>query len=262
MNNMVINGNLIQKLPSVPWENKDALFKYAKDLKEKYKTLVFDEEKLGVAKKELAEIRKLIELTDSKRKETKKLWLANFEGFESDVKELISILGESEKSIDKQVQEFITKVKEEKRKLIINLDEYKNLGEYQYFDDRWLNKTFVLKDVATELINEKARIDGLTKSVDAYAKMNDMKPEDYIDLIKTTDLNDIYFKIDADKKTKEKIIEEIAATKEPEPINVILKTTKDNGVISVVRRLTGTKKQLEDLKFMADDIGVTWERLE
>lgn len=127
-----------------------------------YKTLVYTDDQVADAKKDKANLNKLREAIETRRKEIKKECLKPYEDFEVKVKEIVAILDEPIGLIDKQVKEFESKKKEDKREQIEllwdEIDAPEWLGLSQIWDDKWLNATTSLKSIRESIENTITRI--------------------------------------------------------------------------------------------------------
>lgn len=123
----------------------------------KYTDMVVTEEGIRDAKDDRAKLNKLKKAIDEKRKEIKEKVLEPYNAFESKIKDLIALIDKPILQIDSQIKVFEDKVKEEKRKQIEqffndNIGDLVKLVPFsQCFNDRWLNVTFKMKDIETEI---------------------------------------------------------------------------------------------------------------
>lgn len=114
-----------------------------------YQGMVVTEDAIAEAKTKRAEINKVKDALEDKRKAVKKQWLEPYMKWEEQVKELVSMCDETAKGIDSQVKKFENDAKEEK---LNALKVYFNgqcsglgIGPYvefdQIFNPKWLNAT-------------------------------------------------------------------------------------------------------------------------
>lgn len=124
---------------------------------ELYKDAQFTEETSTEAKKEVATLRKIKKALNDRRIQVKKEYMEPYDDFETKVKELTSLIDEPILLIDKQVQAFEEKKKEEKKQKIS--DAYEELigdmGEYlpltRIYDSKWENSSKSLKSIREEI---------------------------------------------------------------------------------------------------------------
>lgn len=123
-----------------------------------YKSMVYDDDQIKEAKKDKAELNKLIKSLEEKRKEIKSQCLAPYEKFEKQMKELVSIVQEPIAAIDEQVKAYEEQLKKKKA---LDIEEYFNTKDFhgftldQIFDNRWLNATTSMKSIR-ETIDARA----------------------------------------------------------------------------------------------------------
>lgn len=140
--------------------NKDAIKAALAERVAPYKTLVVTPESKSNAKKDLADLRKIVKSIDEQRKMVKQTWMAPYILYEDDCKELTGEVNEAIDNINEQVKAIEAAEKEQKKN---DLAAYfaKNDGgvsDYICFDDifdpRWLNATFSMDD-AKRIIDAK-----------------------------------------------------------------------------------------------------------
>lgn len=127
-----------------------------------YEDYEVTEEGIPEAKKDVATLRKIRTAIDDRRKEIKKEFSKPLTDFETEVKEMLSIIDKPINLINGKLDEFETARKEEKRKHLEEL--YKeNIGEYAEFlpyhriyNPKWENKGTSDKDILSELSEHKA----------------------------------------------------------------------------------------------------------
>lgn len=130
-----------------------------------YKGRVYTEETITEAKKDRANLNKLADAIDSKRKEMKKLYLQPYEEFEKQAKELTAMVTTTSAEIDAQVKTFENFRREEKLKGIKVLYEgmigdLAGLVPYEKLHNpKWLNVTTSEAAIQEELAR---KIEGIT----------------------------------------------------------------------------------------------------
>ena len=149
-----------------------------------YDGAVVDEENYQTAKKEVATLRKIKEKLDTKRKEVKAEYLKPFNEFEAQVKELIGLFDTPIETLNSQIKAIDDKDKETKRGEIKKLyDRLVTLEDYMPFDEifneKWLNKTFPMSDIAEILRNTQEEIVADVKIIKANCSDNINKAKDY-----------------------------------------------------------------------------------
>ena len=119
-----------------------------------YKGVVYTEDKVKDAKKDIAELRKGKTVLDEKRKEIKAACLEPYKEIETQAKELDELFDAPIKEIDKQVKEFENERKEKVRKEILEFmdktfsklpEDIKNKLKAKTYDSSWENATATKK---------------------------------------------------------------------------------------------------------------------
>lgn len=164
-----------QPLPPVQW-NYSEVKKWLEDGLSAYKGRVYTEDTVTEAKKDRANLNKLADAIDTKRKEMKATYLEPYALFEAQAKELTAMVKEQVAEIDAQVKAFEAFKKEQKLATIkaelyeplignlVNLIPYERLHEA-----KWLNVTMSLSSVAEEISRKVERI---TKGLAAIDSLN------------------------------------------------------------------------------------------
>lgn len=145
-----------ESLPLVNWNFEELKAQISEGLKA-YEGLVYTADNIAEAKKDRANLNKLKDAIEDKRKEMKSLYLAPYNEFEKQVKELTGMIQKQTDVIDSQVKEYEESKKQEK------LDEIKNIYDEKIGDladlvpydklhnPKWLNKTSTLKSIAADI---------------------------------------------------------------------------------------------------------------
>lgn len=129
-----------------------------------YENVVFTEETKADAKKTVADLRKLKKSIDDERKEVKKQWMAPYEKFESEVKDLLSMVDRPINFINGQVEEFEKKRLEERKAEIEDIyeEEIGDLSEflpiYRVMDEKWNNAGTTVKAIRKSMTEKIASV--------------------------------------------------------------------------------------------------------
>lgn len=171
-------------LQSIDWnfeELKAEIFKKT----ELYLNLVYSDEQMKDAKKDIAALRKLVTALESKRKEIKKQVLVPYTDFERKGKELIEIINGAVSNIDAQIKGYEEGLRQEKLKKVEGIYE-ECIGDLdrlvpleKIFKDSWLNKTTTLKSIKEEIIGIYTKVDADLKIINAESSqfVYEMKEE-------------------------------------------------------------------------------------
>lgn len=176
---VVYNPSQGQPLPPVEW-NFEEVRQWVKDGLARYEGLTYDDTQMTEAKRDRANLNKLVQAIDAKRREMKQLYLQPYEEFETQAKELTGMVKEQANKIDAQVKAFESFKKQEKRERIEAelyapmIDKLAELVPYdRLHEPRWLNTTCSMGTVAEELGNKIDRIINGLASIDKL----DMAPD-------------------------------------------------------------------------------------
>ena len=169
-----------QPLPPVEW-NYTAVKQWLEDGLSAYKGRVYTEDTVTEAKKDRANLNKLADAIDGKRKEMKATYLEPDAQFEAQAKELTAMVKAQVAEIDAQVKAFEAFKKEQKLEtikaelyapLIGNLS---GLIPYERLHEtKWLNVTMNLSTVAEELSRKIERITKGLSAIDALDMESDI----------------------------------------------------------------------------------------
>ena len=120
-----------------------------------YINLVYTENQIKDAKKDVATLRKFTKALSDERIKIKKECLKPYEDFEAKIKELDGIVGKAIQNIDSQVKAFEEQQKAEKQMAIEAYFEGRNPFEWltlkQIFNEKWLNASVKMPNVTTEI---------------------------------------------------------------------------------------------------------------
>ena len=163
-----------QPLPPVEW-NYPEIRQWVEDGLAKYRGIVYDESQMPMAKRDRAALNKLAETIDAKRKEMKALYLQPYMDFEAQAKELTTMIKEVSDAIADQVKASDERRKQEKLEKIKTdlytpmIDGLDVLVPYEKLHDpRWLNVTYSVNTIGTELAK---KIENIVAGLDAIDKM-------------------------------------------------------------------------------------------
>ena len=155
----------------IEWNNEEIKAEMAAKVAD-YKAMVYGDDQIKDAKKDRAELNKLVKAMEDKRKEVKALCLAPYEKFEKQVKELVAIVNEPIEIIDSQVKAYEEQQKEKKRADIRAYYESKgsSIELERIYDNKWENAT-------TSMSAVKAAIDARLDEINADLKILEAEPE-------------------------------------------------------------------------------------
>lgn len=163
-----------EPLPVVQW-NYDEVKQWLTDGLAAYKGRVYTDETVNEAKKDRANLNKLADAIDTKRKEMKAMYLQPYEEFEKQAKELTAMVKNQSAEIDAQVKAFEEFRKGEKLKSIKALYEeligdLAGLVPYERLHNpKWLNVTTSEATIRGEL---EGKIDGIIIGLSSINSLN------------------------------------------------------------------------------------------
>lgn len=169
-----------QPLPPVEW-NYEAVKQWVQDGLKAYEGRVYTDDTINEAKRDRANLNKLVKALDTKRKEIKAVYLEPYTLFEQQAKELTAMVEQQSKEIDAQVKAYDERRKQEKlEKIKVELYEpmIGSLAELvpykKLHDPKWLNVTASMAAVSSELAAKIDRIVIGLASIDKLALPEDV----------------------------------------------------------------------------------------
>lgn len=196
-----------QQLPPVEW-NYDAVKAWLEQGLEAYKGRIYTEQTVTEAKKDRANLNKLAEAIDSKRREVKTMYLRPVEEFEAQAKELAGMVKAQSAEIDAQVKAFEQLRKDEKLEKIKAeiyapmIGKLAGLVPYERLHNpKWLNVTTHMNTVAEELSRQVEKITAGFAAIEALG----------LDEVLTAQVNDVFlrsFDLAAAIAEKERLIKQ------------------------------------------------------
>lgn len=146
----------IKELAPVKFNYED-IKKWVTEKTAEYKSVVYTPETISLAKQDRATLNKVSDAINNEKKRIKNELLKPYVDFENKCKELMAIVDDASKTIDKQVKSFEEKEQNEKKEEIRNIfntyiGDFKELIDFDnIFNPRWLNKTYTLKKIEEEI---------------------------------------------------------------------------------------------------------------
>lgn len=155
-----------------------------------YLNLVYTEEQIQDAKKDLATLRKFTKALSDERIKVKKECLKPYEDFEAKIKELDAIVGGAITNIDGQVKAYDEKKKAEK---LADIKEYFEICIHpdwlkfeQIFNEKWLNATVAFAKVRGEI---DSKLDTIEKDLDTLSSLPEFAFEATEEYKQSLDIN-------------------------------------------------------------------------
>lgn len=195
-------------LPPVQWNYEELKEALTVQLS-RYDGLVYTEDTVTTAKRDRATLNKVKDAIDSERKRIKALYLAPYEAFEAQAKELTNMVKERAAAIDAQIKAYDEARKEEKQDKI-------RLAYLEYIGDladlvplerlqspKWLNASVSLKSIEAELQESISRIRAALASINGLRSEFEQQVKDVY--LRTFDLAAAIAEKDRLEKQKEKL---------------------------------------------------------
>lgn len=248
-----------QKPGRVSIDNFQELQDALREILCRYENAVYTEDRLDVAKadkKELAHLRKEL---DERRKEIKRTYLAPYNAFEAQVKELLAMVDAPLEQIKEFLDEIDQREKSEKRQ---EIEKYyrKHCGTLgalgqrvwesaAFFDEKWLNKSTSAKAwqaaVDDKIIHAAREINVIQKTAGDWADAITAK---YLESLDTRGL--------ADYKTQ------LQGIRQTGTLTSRTEDLEDRRIGYRVLKLTGTADQMLQAQELLELAGITWEEVE
>lgn len=164
----IYNPTKENTVKQIDW-NFEELKKEITEKAEMYDSLVYTDENIKEAKADRAKLNKFIKVLEDKRKDVKKMMLEPYTQFESQVKELVSIIGEANDNIASQVKAYTEKLREEKREKVkeiydkaMSVEGAEGIAEILTFDrvfkESFLNSSTTFKSIVNEIEDLRDRV--------------------------------------------------------------------------------------------------------
>ena len=160
----VMQTDLSTALPAVLEFNFEDLKKALAERMELYRGLVVTEDGIKAAKQDRADLNKLREAIEAKRKEVKKACMAPYTEFEGRVKELVQLVDAPIAAIDGQLKEYEEKRRAEKRAEIAAIYE-ETVGELKgilpferLWRDEWYNTAWSMKKIREAIVAAESKV--------------------------------------------------------------------------------------------------------
>ncbi|QNG04559.1 DUF1351 domain-containing protein [Enterococcus hirae] len=267
--------------------NEDQLATLINATIQRFEGLIFKEDDIADAKKARAELNRIFDLIDSKRKEVKKQFSEPLVAFESQIKGYSDEIKRMSKNINDQIREFEAKKKEEYKTIVLTYLE-KQAQKHGVDTNQitlrsnWLNSTsFTAKNKLTKKIEEeiiaeciavkqqKENIEQQKILVESYVKAYGLDPFSWISLVdEGLTAAQIFPKIDqAVKELREKEAKELEIAEQEikqtvnEETNVesLEELLTEEQTFSFTLHITGTAKQLSIIKNTIEKLNVEYK---
>lgn len=198
---IVKNPTTAAPLPAVEWNYQEMRAELENKLSA-YKGAVYTASQIPQAKKDRATLNKVRDQLDAARKELRAYFLAPYNEFESQMKELLGLVAETVEGIDAQVKAVEQKEKEEKQEAVrdIYIAWGKELCELvpleKIQNPRWLNKTYTLAAIEDDIKTQFAKVRSALHSIEGAVEA------EYRDTVRMVYLDSLDLGMALQKKTE------------------------------------------------------------
>jgi hypothetical protein len=226
---------------------------------EQYQGWIVQEDDLESAKKTIAKLNSTAKALNDKGIEIERAIAKPITDLRESLKVLTKRLESVSKEIKTQTETYEEQRKIDKRNEILS---HEHWASYMVFDEKWLNKTFAIKDVEVELLRQKgvfqnncllitATCEGLGLAVDKYLQQ----------LVNRIEVNQIIANITNDNQVKKQYQNVVEAPQTVEtPIKAV--DTSDTSTYPLTLRFTATRTQLNLLKEFLIKNSIKYEKVE
>lgn len=202
-------------LRTIKW-NREELEAAVRAKVASYQNVVYTEDNLKQAKADRAELNKLTDAIEERRKRVKSIIMEPYTTFEAEVKEVLELIKEPVSLIDAQIKAFEDQQREEKKKSI--RESYEEvIGDLaavlpfeKVFESRYLNKTYKLGTAQADVKRKVEKVRTDLETIDSLDSKYKLNAKDVY--IKTLDLSkalaenkrlsDLEEKLEAEKRRK------------------------------------------------------------
>ena len=253
----ITNIKVDYELPKLAYD-LEPLKEQVKAIKEQYSNWVVVEDDLKAAKDIVAKLNKAAkEISDNRIVVVREI-KEPITKFEDELKLMTTDLKQLSESIKNQLDIYEEKRKENKKAEILALPEYDK--EYMLFDDKWLNKTYDIKDIKYDLQCQEMSF-SKNKSILLSVIGDTIEVSKYVnELKKTLDLEKVIELYKNDMQVREKTLSEVGANT-VESNEVKPQATFNASGIKYMRslKINATKEQMVLLKEFLEKYQIEYE---
>ena len=162
------------QLPDKLTFNYDELKQELTEKVEMYKTLVYGDDQIKLAKADKANLNKLKKALNDERIRREKEYMIPFNDFKTKVNEIIGIIDKPIAVIDSQIKSYEEQKKQEKLENIqeyynsIEEDDLKWLGFPAIYNEKWLNASVSMKSIQEEI---NTRLEQIKNDLDTLSNL-------------------------------------------------------------------------------------------
>lgn len=253
--------------------NAQALLEIVKAKLQGYNIENYSEDNIDQAKKDKAELNAAADKLNKKRIELEAEFNKPFIPFKTTIAETCAEIKKASMAIDILVKEVENREKKKKETEIYEFFEAQNCNLFslgKIFNPQWLNKTYKIKDIQSEII---ARIAKTKNDLAVLEKCNE--PDATAFYLETLDLNSALAKANELKEIRERLmainkekekqtvarVEITTPEPNPQPETMQVIELKHEPFLTVTLKLTGTATQLKGLRAYIDANKIKYEKV-
>jgi len=213
------------------------------------------------AKKDRAVLNAASKELNQKRLELERQFMAPFEEFKKIIKDTTTLIDEASRKIDAIVKAAEDEEREIKKREIEKI--YADIGLdvvplAKIFDQRWLNRTKKLSEVAEEIADRKIKILNDLKIINSLPDKEEVLAY-YLDTLDIGSAMDLANRL-KENREKARAIERPAPEKQLEDVQKRIHI--EEPIVEYTLRFRGTKSALMELRACMDRLGITYEKVE
>lgn len=257
MTNELLNVNIEQIVVRpgiVEFNEYETLKEQASLLAEQIQQVEVTDENIQHSKKLLAAVNKRVKEMEDKRISIKKEILEPYNAFESQVKEIVTIVKNADNLVRTQVKELEEQEREAKKATIAEIFEKRmkhySFGEMFKFENflkpTHLNKSTSMKSIETDMVNWLEKIDGDLRVIDSLPNRENVLAE-YFD---TKDLSVAINIVNDREQRKQQIAETVKPVKKEvsNSFNITVYDKKDLDMLEMFMQLQSINYKIEKVE--------------
>lgn len=156
----------------------------------KYSVENYGEDNIAKAKADKAMLNKFSKEVNAKRLEIQREWMKPFDEFKAEADEIVSLVKDASSAIDEVVKGVDDRAKQEKKKAIEEIwgrMEFDLVSLNKVFNPKWLNKTYSLASIESELIDIVGSISARIATISTMGEDAEVLKSYYLDTLSIDD---------------------------------------------------------------------------
>lgn len=176
----------------------------------KYSVENYGEDNIAKAKADKAMLNKFSKEVNAKRLEIQREWMKPFDEFKAETDEIVSLVKEASSAIDEVVKGVDDRAKQEKKKAIEEIwgrMEFDLVSLNKVFNPKWLNKTYSLTSIESEIIDIIGSISARIATISTMGEDAEALKSYYLDTLSIDDTLQYHARL---KENREKLAKQRA----------------------------------------------------